>query len=419
MRQTVLGGTASAIGWGVLVMVLVLSPTLGSASSVLALALMLMLTPAAGRPGAFAEIMQAPAQLMFIGVVVVLTVAYAITAREPTDVLFFANFLAMPLSAVVYLIARKRAGRATALLVIRLCVLGALVGLGFALFDIFIRGLDRAQGLIGNANLMPRIALTLGFVGLAGVFVDNGLRRFVYAIAPVAAIATTFLCGSRGAALAIPAMVLIAAIFLWQERLARIFVIVGGLLTAAAALAVAIYMGPAAFERFAGIANVVGDVLQTGNAGGDGATQERLGVCITGCEAFQEAPGIGWGWANLGNAAAELNPAVFAGEAGTAFMYHNDVVNFAVAGGVVGIACLAALVLAPIVGAVMSPSDEWFRIRLYCCVTLSTGYSVFGLTDSTLGYDAPTTLYAFLTAMVLGAFRAEARPSAGGPAARP
>jgi O-antigen ligase len=419
MRQTILGGTASAIGWGVLVMVLVLSPTLGSASSVLALALMLMLTPAAGRPGAFAEILQAPAQLMFIGVVVVLTLAYAITAREPTDVLFFANFLAMPLSAVVYLIAREQAGRATALLVIRLCVLGALVGLGFALFDIFARGLERAQGLIGNANLMPRIALTLGFVGMAGVFVDTGVRRFIYAVAPVAAIATTFLCGSRGAALAIPGMVLIAAIFLWQERSTRIFVIVGGVLTAAAALVAVIYMGPTAFERFAGIANVVTDVLQTGNAGGDGPTQERLVMYQTGLEAFGQAPWLGWGWANLGNAAAELNPAVFAAEAGTAFMYHNDVVNFAVAGGVVGIACLAVLVLAPIVGALASPRDAWFRVRLYCCLILGVGFAIFGLTDSTLGYDAPTTLYAFLTAMVLGAFRETPKTSAGGPAARP
>ncbi|RYE76560.1 MAG: hypothetical protein EOP19_24260, partial [Hyphomicrobiales bacterium] len=249
MRQTVLGGTASAIGWGVLVVVLVLSPTLGSASSVVALALMLMLSPAAGRPGALAEIRQAPAQLMFIGVVVVLTLAYAITAREPTDILFFANFLAMPLSAVVYLIARKHTGKATALLIIRLCLLGALLGLGFALFDIFSRGLDRAQGLIGNPNLMPRIALTLGFVSMAGVFADTGRRRYIYAIGPVAAIATTFLCGSRGAALAIPAMVLIAAIFLWQDRATRVFL--GVLLAAAAVVVAAFYFRPA-IGRFQG-----------------------------------------------------------------------------------------------------------------------------------------------------------------------
>ncbi|RYE85778.1 MAG: hypothetical protein EOP19_08630 [Hyphomicrobiales bacterium] len=161
------------------------------------------------------------------------------------------------------------------------------------------------------------------------------------------------------------------------------------------------------------------DVLQTGSAGADGATQERLGMYRTGLEAFQHAPWLGWGWANLGNAAAELNPAVFAAEAGTAFMYHNDVVNFAVAGGIVGIACLVVLLLAPVVGAMASLRESWFRIRLYCCLILSTGYAIFGLTDSTLGYDAPTTLYAFLTAMVLGAFREPATPSGGDRAARP
>lgn len=405
MRQTILGGTGSAIGWGVLVVALVLSPTLGSASSVFALALMLMLLPVAGRPTALADVLQAPAQVMFLGVIVVLTAAYAITAREATDVLFFANFLALPLSVLVYLIALERKGRATALIILRLCTMGALVGLGFALYDVFVRGWPRAVGLIGNSNLMPRIALPLGFVALAGVFVDTGWRRWLYTLAPVAAIATTVLCGSRGAFLAIPAMMLISAIFLWQDRTTRLFVIVSGLLSAAGITAGAIYLGPSVFARFGSIVEVVMDVLGSGNAGADSPTAQRLVMYQTGLQAFQQSPWLGWGWANLGNIAAELNPAVFSQEAGTAFMYHNDAVNFGVAAGVVGLACLVTILLAPVVGALMSPRDGWFRIRLYGCLILSIGFTIFGLTDSTLGYDAPTTLYAFLTAMLLGAMR--------------
>lgn len=405
MRLTVLGGTASAIGWGVLFVALVVSPILGSAASVFALALMLCLMPVLVQPGALGKLLDAPAQLVFAGVVAVLATSYAITAREPTDVLFFANFLAMPLSAAVYLIALERQGRATTLLILRLCLLGTAVGLGFALYDIFGRNLDRAMGFIGNPNLMPRIALPLGFAALAGVFVDTGWRRWLYCLAPVAAIATTFLCGSRGAFVAIPAMVLLSIIFLWQNKATRTFVTVGALLTAAGAVAGALYLGPSVFERFAGIVQVVSDVLQSGRAGSDGSTQERLVMYSTGIEAFQLSPWIGWGWANLGNIAAELNPAVFASQAGTAFMYHNDAVNFAVAAGVVGLACLAALLVAPVLGAVAAPRDRYFATRLYICLILSVGFAIFGLTDSTLGYDAPTTLYAFLTAMVLGAFR--------------
>lgn len=412
MRLTVLGGTASAIGWGVLFVALVVSPILGSASSVFALALTLCLTPVLVQPGALAKLLDAPAQLVFAGVVAVLTTSYAITAREATDVLFFANFLAMPLSAVLYLIAFERRGAGTALIVLRLCAMGTAVGLGFALYDVFGRGLDRAMGLIGNPNLMPRIALPLGFAALAGVFVDMGWRRWLYCLAPVAAIATTFLCGSRGAFLAIPPMALLAAIFLWQNTATRAFVTVGALLCVAGAAAGAIYLGPSIFDRFAGIAQVVGDVLQSGRAGADGSTQERLVMYATGFEAFQRAPWLGWGWANLGNIAAELNPDVFASQAGTAFMYHSDAVNFAVAGGVVGLAALAALLLAPVLGAGRAPRDSFFAARLYICLVLSVGFAIFGITDSTLGYDAPTTLYAFLTAMVLGGFRHPTVPTA-------
>jgi hypothetical protein len=44
-------------------------------------------------------------------------------------------------------------------------------------------------------------------------------------------------------------------------------------------------------------------------------------------------------------------------------------------------------------------------VRLYCALVLSVSFFIFGLTDMTFGYDLPTTLHAFLTAIVLGAFR--------------
>ena len=416
MNLSILGRIAV---WGILLLTLVLSPALGSASSVLALLLGLTLVPVAWRDGAVAEIRRAPAQVIFIGVVLVLTLLYAITARQPTDVLFFANFLAMPLSALVYVIALRRRGEAIMVLLVRLCALGALAALAFALFDIYGRGLDRAQGLIGNPNLMPRLALPLGFAAMAGFFVDTGRRRWLYLLGPLAAIIVTVLTESRGAALAVPAMAAIAAIFLWRDKQGRWLVIVGGSLGAVALAAGLAIMGDDLLGRFGSIAETIGNVLQTGQANGDGSTADRLRMYEAGIEAIRLSPWIGWGWANLGHAAAEMRPEHFANEAGTMFMFHNDAINFAVAGGVVGVACLAALLVAPIVGALASPRDRYFAVRLYCCLILSVGYAIFGLTDSTLGYDAPTTLYAFLTAMVLGAFREPVTPSDGDRAARP
>ena len=415
MSLSVLGQVAV---WGILLLTLVVSPALGSASSVFTLLLGLTLLPVTWRNGAVAEVRRAPAQVIFIGVVVVLTVIYATTARQPTDLLFFANFLAMPLSAVVYLVAFRRRGAAAAVLLSRLCAIGTMVALGFAFYDILGRGFDRAQGLIGNPNLMPRLALPLGFVALVGFFVDTGWRRWLYLIAPLAAIMVTLLTGSRGAALAVPAMGLIAALFLWRDRKGRWLVTMGVTLAVVGLVLVFAWRGEDLSGRFASIADTLLAVLQSKQTGVDDSTMLRLQMYEAGIEAFRLSPWIGWGWANLGNAAAELRPEHFADQAGTMFMFHNDAINFAVAGGVVGVACLAALLVAPVVGAFATPRDRYFAVRFYCCLILSVGYAIFGLTDSTLGYDAPTTLYAFLMAMVLGAFREPATPSDGDRAAR-
>src|SRR5690606_3858330 len=92
------------------------------------------------------------------------------------------------------------------------------------------------------------------------------------------------------------------------------------------------------------------------------------------------------------------------------FQFHNDLVNFAVAGGVVGIICWLLLLAAPLLGTLTRARDSLARARLYCCLVLTLGYAVFGLTDMTIGYDLPTTLYCFLTVAILALFRREPSP---------
>lgn len=411
MTRSLVTGAGTGIVWAILVLMLVLSPTLGSVSSVLSQVLGLFLLPVLWRPRALEEIRRAPAQLMFIGAVALLTVLYAITARKPGDVLFFANFLSLPVSALLFVIALERGGRDVAILIARLCLFGAFVALLSAGFDLLVRDLPRAQGFVGNANQMPRVTLPLAFIGLSGIFLEQGWRRWLYLLAPLAGVVAALLTGSRGAALAIPVLGAIAATFMLHNRQTRVPALVGGAAIALLAALSLTFYSSQLLERFTSIAGVLGQ-LATGGASGDVATDERLAMYSAGIEAFQQSPWVGWGWANLGNAAAAIRPEAFANAAGTAFMFHNDVVNFAVAGGVFGLLCLAAMLAAPVVGALASPRDTFFAVRLYCCVALSGAYAVFGLTDSTLGNDVPTTLYAFLTAIVLGAFREPgARPS--------
>ena len=75
------------------------------------------------------------------------------------------------------------------------------------------------------------------------------------------------------------------------------------------------------------------------------------------------------------------------------------------AAGVVGIVSWLMVLAAPLVGVAVMPKDRFSTLRLYCALILSVSFFIFGLTDLTFGYDLPTTLYAFMTAVVLGAFR--------------
>ena len=145
----------------------------------------------------------------------------------------------------------------------------------------------------------------------------------------------------------------------------------------------------------------IGDVFG-GTASADVATYERQILLAAGWTSFLSSPWIGYGWANLSYAAAAADPAHLGQLAGQVFMFHNDALDFAVAAGVFGIAVYLALLAAPIVGALAAPRDSLRTVRVYGALVLSISFFVFGLTDMTLGYDVTTTLYAFLTALLLG-----------------
>jgi O-antigen ligase len=147
--------------------------------------------------------------------------------------------------------------------------------------------------------------------------------------------------------------------------------------------------------RFFALGSVLEQLMGNTAVAQDYATIQRLQMWQAGWSALLRAPLIGHGWAHLSDAA---KPYVLS-------MYHNDFFNSAVAAGVVGIVAWLATLLAPVAGVMVMPRDRFSNLRLYCALLLSLSFFIFGLTDMTFGYDLPTTLHAFLTAIVLGAFR--------------
>jgi O-antigen ligase len=81
---------------------------------------------------------------------------------------------------------------------------------------------------------------------------------------------------------------------------------------------------------------------------------------------------------------------------------HNDVADFAVAAGIVGIGVYLLLLATPLVAAWFSPRDSLYWIRLYGVAVLVISYVCAGLTDLMFGFEFHTALYICLSAILLG-----------------
>jgi O-antigen ligase len=402
---------AATLAWAMLIALIPLAPVLGSAASIAASIAAIALAPFAIGKHSRSELRDQPEIIALIVVFVVLLACFAITANEPRDVLFAFNFISLPLAAVVFLVARRSdRGRPAVATIAILCLAGTFAAVLVAMNDIFFRHVGYVYGFNMGPHVVARIALLFGFLSPMGLFVTRSRWRFLLYLGPLAGLAVVYLSGTRGALPAVPILALIFLGFLVADR-ARIQVALIATIAIAAFVALAL-----ASDRLASIGRIASELLTTG-ATSDASTAQRLAMLSAAWQLYAVSPIVGHGWANFAAVAYPiLGTTVGGGPADPFFQFHNDLANFAVAAGMIGVLCWLVLLIAPVVGAFMSPRDTLFRVRLYCCLQLSASYAVFGLTDFTLGYDLPTTLYAFLTAIVLGAFR-EPQPAPSAPAA--
>jgi O-antigen ligase len=391
----------TTLAWTMLIALIPLAPVLGSAASITASFAAIALAPFTVASGIWSRLRDQPAIIAMVVAFLLLLSCFLITADEPRDVLFAFNFISLPLAAVVFLVAlRSDRGAAAITTTAILCLAGTLAAMLVAVNDIFFRHLGYVYGFNMGPHVVARIALLLGFLSLMGLFATRSRWRFVLYLGPLAGLAVVYLSGTRGALPAIPVLAFMLVAVLSTDRRARVQVA----LIIALAIATLIVLAMSS-DRLASLGSIAGELLASGTTS-DGSTNERLSMLAAAWQLLLASPLVGHGWANFAPVAYPiLQGGIWGGPADPFFQFHNDAANFAVAAGGVGIICWLALLLAPVVGALASPRDAFFRVRLYCCLQLSASYAVFGLTDFTLGYDLPTTLYAFLTAIVLGAFR--------------
>ncbi|CAN0580295.1 unnamed protein product, partial [Laminaria digitata] len=212
-------GVAIVLIWATLIFLIPLAPVVGSAASIIASLLALLLTPFAFGQGGLRAIRAQPAMLAFILVFLALGVAFLITARTPRDPIYVLNFLSLPLAALLYLVLRRRPPGPDPLPILAwLCLAACLVATLVAFNDIFIRDLPRVRGFNLGPHVMARIVLVFGFAALTVVLGSSSRWRLIAYAAPALALAVLYLSGTRGAMVALPPMGAVYVAFLLLRR---------------------------------------------------------------------------------------------------------------------------------------------------------------------------------------------------------
>ena len=169
MIKDVLRTASFVLIWLGLIVLFVLSPAIGSISSILAVAVTVLLSPFAFHRGAWNEIRSEPALLIFLAAFVSIAICYQATAQHPGDILFAANFLALLLAPVIYFVATRFAGGRTIAIVAGLFAASSIVALLMGSYDVFVEHKGRAVGIAQGGNLMARTVVLLGFMGMYSV----------------------------------------------------------------------------------------------------------------------------------------------------------------------------------------------------------------------------------------------------------
>jgi O-antigen ligase len=388
-----IGRFEAGLRWALLAVALVLPCLTGFATSYVLIAL-----AALAAAYVFARriemIFDAPAKV-FLGAFLAIALLFSLSARQPADVLFAVNFIAFALYAPVATLFGRAAAAGNAERVARLALLGTALGCAIGIFEVFVLGAGRAGLFITDTIRLADTAVLLGFLALIGIVVRTDRRRWLYLLGPVLALIVVLLTGARGAMLAYPVLALAAALFLvrhkWMAAISGLVVV--GLLVGAG------LAGVFGSERLDSMIEVFRN-LATGVPVGEEAVRIRIELYKAGWAAFEQSPIIGHGWARL---MSSVEPFLAEPDKIHATLphLHNEMLNFAVFGGIAGVAIYGLLLAMPIVISRRSPRDTQYRARLFGSIVLVLGYIVMGLPDTMLSFELHTALYVGLAAVLL------------------
>jgi O-antigen ligase len=274
---------------------------------------------------------------------------------------------------------------------------GTAVGLLTALVLHF--GLGQSRAAEGFFLTDPyRLAVTtllLATLALGALF-TRARWRWLAPLGLVAALIVIALTGSRTALIGLPVLLFVSALCFVRRPLAIVAVFIATTAIGIGALFVEL-PGTARTSLWSTLANIA-----NGGQASDVAIALRLVLYRAGIDQFWTSPIFGHGWseAMMAPILAQLTPEQMSW--GKLVHLHNDVLQFAVAGGLLGLGAWLLILLAPLIGYLQLPADAKGPAKLHATLVLVVGYFVLGLPDLMLASPLQLTLYVTLSAAVLG-----------------
>ncbi len=389
---------ANYAGWALLVVTLCVSTVIGLVTPYLLVAFGVVALLVLSATGRIVAAYQSLASRLFLLAFVMLGALFVLTAQTPHDAIYTLNFSMLALFGPLAL-TLERSMILRPLPTASLLATGGVIVSLLMVLAVMVGGMGRPRGFNLGPIVLSNAVLALAVVATMGAVAMKNRWSLLLPFTLVGAVATTLLTQSRGPLIAVGPLLLFTAVFLWLTRFKRsmtfAILAIGGV--ASTGLGVALLAGP----RVDKLASILSS-LMTSSAVDDRTTGIRLRLYSAGWRAFLESPWIGHGWARL---MASVYP--YLDEPSDAYarklpQLHDDVLNFAVAGGLVGVSVYCLIIVAPVIAVWRSRRDELWTARLYGTVGLAIVYMGGGVTDLMFGHEFHTALFVMLNAIVIG-----------------
>ena len=324
-----------------------------------------------------------------------LILAFGITATSALHIISVLVFAPLFLIGPLITVFRRASFRIDPGVIGGLAALGAGLALLVAIYDTFVLHSTRAGGIVANPIHFADVVVALGFLSLVGLFGGNR-SKWIAAAGAAFALVTVILSGTRGAIVTIipvAGLTLVLAT-LWGGLGRRAWLVISVLALIAIGAVVGTVQG--GWSPVTRVIATVTSVLESGKTA-DSSDNERMLMYQAAYNAFLQSPFYGHGMVGFTKIAADTMPP----ELHTPVYdhLHNDVADFAVTGGIIGVIAYFCILLAPLVEAWRAEGPHRRAAQLGA-VVLVAGYFLMGLTNATFGILMLTVTFAVATAAI-------------------